>query len=255
MYSNYPQNIVKCYNKNTKKEQKVENNKEKITIKQTIWYLVIFSIVGLILETIFCYITTGIIESRKGLIWGPFCPVYGVGATILIVLLNRYKDNIIKLFLAGSVIGNIIEYGLSYVLEAMYGMRFWDYSYIDLHLNGRICIKYSIFWGILAIILIKFIKPYIDKIINYIPNNKKLNITIIIFTFIDCIATVWAVKTYENRVVNSYYNIKGKEKNAIIKYVEDTLFSNKKMKKTFPNLRYIDKNGKQHDLKKMIKEN
>ena len=90
MYSNYPQNIVKCYKKKTKKEQKVENNKEKISIKQIIWYLVIFSIIGLILETIFCYITTGVIESRKGLIWGPFCPVYGVGATILIVLLNRY---------------------------------------------------------------------------------------------------------------------------------------------------------------------
>lgn len=200
MYSNYPQNIVKCYKKKTKKEQKVENNKEKISIKQIIWYLVIFSIIGLILETIFCYITTGVIESRKGLIWGPFCPVYGVGATILIVLLNRYKDNTLKLFLAGSIIGNIIEYALSYILEAMYGMRFWDYSYIDLHLNGRICIKYSIFWGILVIILIKFIKPYINKIINYIPNNKKLNITIIVLGIIDCIATVWAIKAYENRV-------------------------------------------------------
>lgn len=165
----------------------MENIEQKITIKQIIWYLVIFSIIGLIIETIFCYITTGVIESRKGLIWGPFCPVYGVGATILILLLDKYKNSITKLFVVGCIMGNIIEYALSYILEAMYGMRFWDYSHIDLHLNGRICIKYSIFWGILAILLIKVVKPFIDKIINYIPSNKTLNITIIILAVIDCV--------------------------------------------------------------------
>lgn len=165
----------------------MENIKQRITLKQIIWYLIIFSILGLIIETIFCYITTGVVESRKGLIWGPFCPVYGVGGTILILLLDKYRDNTINLFIIGSIMGNIIEYGLSYILEAMYGMRFWDYSYIDLHLNGRICIKYSVFWGILVVILIRFVKPFIDKIINYIPDNKKLNIAIIVLAFIDCI--------------------------------------------------------------------
>ena len=53
-------------------------NKEKITVHQLIWYIVIFSIVGLLIETTYGYITTGVIESRKGLILGPFCPIYGV---------------------------------------------------------------------------------------------------------------------------------------------------------------------------------
>ena len=130
----------------------MENIDKKITLKQIIWYSIIFSIFGLIIETLFCYLTTGVLESRKGLIWGPFCPVYGVGATILIILLDKYKNNSIKLFLIGSIAGNIIAYGLSYLLEAMYGTRFWDYSYLDWNLNGRICIRYSIFWGILAIL-------------------------------------------------------------------------------------------------------
>lgn len=102
----------------------MENIDKKITLKQIIWYSIIFSIFGLIIETLFCYLTTGVLESRKGLIWGPFCPVYGVGATILIILLDKYKNNSIKLFLIGSIAGNIIEYGLSYLLEAMYGTRF-----------------------------------------------------------------------------------------------------------------------------------
>ena len=230
-------------------EKNVEKKVQKITINQIIWYLIIFSILGLLIETIFCYITTGVLESRKGLIWGPFCPVYGVGATILIILLNRYNEKPIQLFIAGSIMGNIIEYSLSYILEAMYGARFWDYSYLNWNLNGRICITYSIFWGILAVILIKMVKPIIDKIINKIPNNEKINITIIILILIDSIATVWAVKTYQNRIIS---NNSQNKKNKIIQYIENTLFSNEKIKKTFPNLRYIDETGKEHYIRDMI---
>lgn len=232
----------------------MENEQQKINLKQILWYLIIFSIIGLIIETTFGYLTTGVLESRKGLIWGPFCPVYGVGATILIILLDKYKDNSVKLFVAGSIIGNIIEYGLSYLLEAIYGTRFWDYSYISWNLNGRICIKYSIFWGILAVLLILFVKPFIDKIINKIPNSKTLNLVIIALIIADCIATIWAIKTYQNRVVTQYYNVDQTEQHGFKNYIENVLFSNEKMKKTFPNLRYIDENGKEFYLKELIIE-
>ncbi len=231
----------------------MEKEQEKYTLKQLLWYIVIFSVIGLAIETIFCYATTGVLESRKGLIWGPFCPVYGVGATILIVALSSYKKNGFKLFIVGCILGNIIEYGLSYLLEAMYGTRFWDYAYLDWNLNGRICFKYSIFWGILAVILIKFIQPYIDKIIAKIPNYKPLHIGVFIFLVIDCIATVWAVNTYQNRVAKNYNNIENTEKKSIKQYIEDNLFSNKIMKKTFPNLRYIDENGKEYYIRNLLK--
>ena len=63
--------------------------KEGITIHRIIWYTLLFSVLGLIIETIYCFATTGILESRKGLILGPFCPIYGVGASVLIILLNN----------------------------------------------------------------------------------------------------------------------------------------------------------------------
>jgi len=233
----------------------VENKSNKHQVKQIIWYTIIFSIVGLIIETLFCYITTGKIESRKGLIWGPFCPVYGVGATILILILDRYKDKGYILFILGCIFGNLVEYSLSYLLEAMYGTRFWDYSYLGWNLNGRISFKYSIFWGILSVVLIKYVKKWIDKIVNKIPKNKIFNSIIIIIIIIDCAATVWAVNVYQKRVVYNYYNMPNKDNktNVIQKYIEDNLFSNNIMKKTFPNLRYIDKDGKEHYLKNMIK--
>ena len=58
-------------------------NSKKISIHDLFWYFLIFSVIGLILETVYCYITSGVIESRKGLLWGPFCPVYGVCGAFL----------------------------------------------------------------------------------------------------------------------------------------------------------------------------
>lgn len=224
----------------------------KISIHQIIWYIIIFSVIGLIIETIFCYVTTGIIESRKGLVWGPFCPVYGVGATILIIILNSYKDNSLKIFLLGAIIGNIIEYFLSYILEAMYGTRFWDYSFIPSNLNGRICLIYSVFWGILSIILVKYMKTLVDNLIEKIPKDKRIEINnIIIFLFIiDCLATVWAINAYQNRIVNSYNNTE----NNLIKKIEEKIFPNEFMMKTFPNLRYIDEQGNEYYIKELLKK-
>ena len=160
--------------------------KERVNIHQVLWYFTIFSVIGLIIETIYCFITTGVLESRKGLIWGPFCPVYGVGATFLIILLNKFKNNKIKLFIYGGIIGDTIEYIMSYVLESIYSTRFWDYSYLKFNLNGRICITYTIFWGILALLLIAVVKPCIDKGINSfnIRYFKILDIAIIVFVII-----------------------------------------------------------------------
>ena len=100
-------------------------NEKKITFHEILWYFIIFSIIGLIIETIYCLVTTGILESRKGLLWGPFCPVYGVGATVLILCLNRVDSrNSFELFIYGFLLGSLIEYLMSYVLEAVYSIRF-----------------------------------------------------------------------------------------------------------------------------------
>ena len=155
-------------------EIKTEKISEKISV--LFWTFVIFSILGMITEMVFCYVTTGIIESRQGLVWGPFCPIYGVGAVVAILILENVKPNNINLFIYGAILGGVVEYSLSYMLEAIYGTRFWDYSYLKYNLNGRICFLYSIFWGILAIIVIKKINPMIKKIIKKIHEKSKYNI-------------------------------------------------------------------------------
>lgn len=217
---------------------------DKITIHQTIWYLMIFSIIGLIIETLFCYFTTGIIESRKGLIFGPFCPIYGFGATFIIFMLNSLKNNKIKLFVYGGILGSVIEYLISFGLEAFYGTKFWDYSFLKLNLNGRICVTYTLFWGILAFILIKFVKPFIDGIINKI-NYKLLDNAIIFFAIIDVSLTIWGINVYRNRAINNYYGINNYNKKSIIHDIENDIFENSKMQKIFPNIRFVNDNGEE----------
>ena len=82
----------------TKVEKNELKQKNSVDYHMIIWYFLIFSILGLILETVYGYLTMGKWESRKGLIIGPFCPIYGVGAVIFILLLTRYQDSKMKLF-------------------------------------------------------------------------------------------------------------------------------------------------------------
>lgn len=230
-------------------------DKEKVSIHQLLWYFIIFSIIGLFIETIYCYITTGVLESRKGLIWGPFCPVYGVGASLLILLLNRFKNNKIKLIIYGGIVGDVIEYLMSYGLEAIYSTRFWDYSYTNIHLNGRICLIYTVFWAILSVLLISFVKPLIDRCMKKV-NFKYINvieILVTIFLILDVFCTIWGISSYEQRAID--YNKELKNKNSIIKEIEDALFSNDKMLKTFPNIRFINEDNEEIWIRDIIKEN
>lgn len=233
---------------------------EKITFHQLFWYFIIFSVVGIIIETLYCYATTGVLESRKGLIWGAFCPVYGVSAAVLILFLNKYKGkNIFELFIYGFIAGSVAEYILSFGLEAVYGMRFWDYSYVKYHINGRICMQYSFYWGILTVLLIKYVKPILDKVINKIPKKARgiVDTLLLIFFIINCIFTIWGIQTYQNRVVN---RIKHQEQTSNLlvqcqQNIENNYFTNERMSRIFPNLRIKDANGNEIWVKTLIKEN
>lgn len=236
----------------------MEEEKGKLTIHQLFWYFVLFSIIGLIIETLYGFITTGILESRKGLIWGPFCPVYGVGATFLIVLLNQVdQKSYFKLFFYGILIGSVVEYLLSYGLEAVFGTRFWDYAYTNNDINGRICITYSLFWGILAVLLMKAIKPTLDKVIDRINAKIKTPIEVGLFLFlvVDALMSIWAINTYEARVISEYYNEPVKYSNIPwIRKIEEEYFTNERMQKIFPNLRTQDREGNQVFVRDLLQK-
>lgn len=130
------------------------------------------SFVGVIVELLWCFLKNGYIESRSGLVYGPFNLLYGVGAVALSLSLYRFRNrgNWIS-FIGGFLIGSIVEYFCSWGQELLFGSNSWDYSEMPFNINGRICLLYSVFWGILGVIWIKNIYPRMAKAILKIPNN------------------------------------------------------------------------------------
>lgn len=226
------------------------------TITTLLAYFIIYSIVGFIIETIFGILTKGVLESRKSFIIGPFCSIYGLGAVIMILALQKFKKNNYTLFFGGFLVGSIIEYVISLIREAIFHVVWWDYSDMAFNINGRICVAFSMFWGILAIYLITHFNPKVDKFLEKFSYKqlKKAVIIIMIFLMIDMVITGIGLKVFFVRLVSENKVQLNIEEKYIDKYIEqyknmpmkslvDKIFSNKEMLKTFPNLKITNKDG------------
>lgn len=239
-------------NESKKKPLKIQG----FTITTLLAYFIIYSIVGFIIETIFGILTKGVLESRKSFIIGPFCSIYGLGAVIMIFALQKFKKNNYTLFFGGFLVGSIIEYVVSLIGETIFHVVWWDYSDMAFNINGRICVAFSMFWGILAIYLITHFNPKVDKFLEKFSYKqlKKVVIIIMIFLMIDMVITGIGLKVFFVRLVSENKVQLNIEEKYIDKYIEqyknmpmkslvDKIFSNKEMLKTFPNLKITNKDG------------
>lgn len=149
------------------------------------WVFIIGCLAGYILEVTWHFILTRGFQTRQGLIYGPFAPVYGLGTLAFYLVLPKIK-NIFNVFWVSALLGGITEYLCSYFQERFFGTISWDYSDLFMNLDGRTSITYCILWGILGIIFIKLIYPYIEKIFD------KINMTVIT-KFVTAFAVVFMV--------------------------------------------------------------
>lgn len=157
---------------------------KKNLIKELIivfWLFIIGSILGYIFEMIVVLFQKGYFESRQGLIYGPFTPVYGIGAIIYYLILNNIKkDNKIKIFFITAILGGITEYICSLVQEKVFGTISWDYSYLIFDINGRTSLLHCSYWGIAGILYVTYIDSFLEKLKCKI-DEKSLKIVSIIF--------------------------------------------------------------------------
>lgn len=129
------------------------------------WIFVFGCIMGYVMEVIFNFVRTGEFETRQGLIYGPFAPVYGIGTLVFYLILPKFKK-MWQVFLVSGVLGGVTEYLSSYFQEKLFGTISWDYSNQFLNFNGRTSILYCLVWGALGVVFIKFVYPYFDKIFD-----------------------------------------------------------------------------------------
>lgn len=103
---------------------------------------------------------------NSGFLTGPMCPIYGTGALVMTIFLyNPFKDNLLLVFLLGMLFCDIVEYITSVLMEVLFHARWWDYTYEFMNIKGRICLKHTLYWGIVAVSFVKIIHPHVDRII------------------------------------------------------------------------------------------
>lgn len=252
----YLKGIYNMENLDGKKE--VVKNRKFTILGFDVWeilaYFIVYSIAGFLIETSFALVRYGVLESRQSFLYGPFCSIYGIGAVVMVLFLQYFQKNRFTLFAGGFLIGSITEYLVSLIGELILHVKWWDYSNMPLNINGRICFYYSIFWGVLAIFLMKVVHPRIQKLIAYIVkkfNSKAVKSAIsfiTIFMIFDCIISAYAIQLYTIRMIaNNDLNVANKEiicelnnklyDNKFRTKLINTFFNDKMMVRTYPNLK------------------
>ncbi|MEG0071386.1 MAG: putative ABC transporter permease [Raoultibacter sp.] len=156
----------------------------KLNFFTLLWLFVIGSIIGLGVETAFHAIIYGGFESRAGLVWGPFSPIYGAGAVLLTLFLNRfyYSHNLV-IFLIAMVVGSAIEYITSWGMQFFWGAIAWDYSGTFGSIQGRTNFLFGMMWGMLGLVWVRVVLPLVKRGFERIDQkNRIVRIVTIILT-------------------------------------------------------------------------
>ncbi len=142
-----------------------------LCLDKLIWVFLIASLLGALIEMVYCYATGGGWINRSSVLYGPFSFVWGFGAVVLTVTLQRFIGQEDRYtFLAGFVIGGAYECLCSVFTEMVFGTVFWDYSHMTLSIaGGRTNVVYCVFWGILSVVWVKILYPTMARGIERIP--------------------------------------------------------------------------------------
>ena len=194
--------------------------------------LFIGSFAGVVVELMWCLIRNGYLESRSGLVYGPFNLLYGAGAVALTVCLYRFRNRSGWIsFLGGMLVGTVVEYLCSWGQEALFGSRSWDYSTMPFNLNGRVCLLYSVFWGVLGVFWIKDLYPRMAQLILKIPNKigKILTVAVTVFLIFNGVVSLLAVDRWAERV-------EGQAPGNSLEELLDERFPNERMESVYANM-------------------
>ena len=158
-----------------------------------IYFFVIGAFVGWMLECVFKFVTKKF-ERTPGILNTPFCILYGIGTVVLSLILTKITNNFMLLFFLSFLTLTILEYVTYMLLEEIYGLKLWDYSHNKLNIGGKVCISFSIIWGILGTGYIKYLFPLLNKFYD-LAKGKVLMFSIILSIII--IVTDFTFSSYK----------------------------------------------------------
>lgn len=206
------------------------------------WVFIIGSIFGVYWEQIYTLVlhllNEGIIvwKIKRGVIYGPFNPLYGAGAVILTVAFAKKKDyKWYHYLLYGAVLGGTIEYLTSYLQELVVGSVSWNYHNKFLNINGRTTIPYAFFWGLLTMIWNIWIYPIVSNLIERIDYNigHKLTIILLVFMVFNCFIS-WS------SIIRQNYRRQNIPPYTVFGKFLDTYYPDELLEKYYTNMVFVD---------------
>ena len=176
-----------------------------LCLDKLIWVFLLTSFLGALIEMVFCRITGGSWMSRSSVLYGPFSFVWGFGAVLLTIVLQRFANkSVLYIFVAGFIVGGAYEYLCSVFTEIVFGTVFWDYSYMPLNIGGRTNVLFCVYWGLLAVVWMKGIYPPMSGLIEKVPPvTGKIVTWVLVFVLLcDGLLTCGAMARYTDRLEN-----------------------------------------------------
>lgn len=170
-----------------------------------IWTLfllfVSYSFLGWACESAYCSIPAGRFVNR-GFLNGPFCPIYGAGALLVVAVLAPLRDRVFLLFLASALLTSLVEYGTGLLLETLFHTKYWDYSAHRFNLHGRICLQNSLMFGAMSVAAVYVIEPALLALIGLIPGAAVPFVSAgLAFYFLsDTVLTVFEITSLNGRL-------------------------------------------------------
>ncbi len=153
----------------------------------------IYSFCGWSIETVCEYIKSRKIVNR-GFLIGPICPVYGIGAVLITLVLTRFSNELFVIFGLSAILCGTLEYFTSYLMEKLFKYRWWDYSNYKYNINGRICLETIALFAIAGVVIIRFLNPFIENHIISNISEDVLNYLFYIFITIFIIDIIFTLK-------------------------------------------------------------
>ncbi len=184
---------------------------------------VVYSVIGWFFETLLHIIRDKKVVKR-GFLFGPLCPIYGIGATIQILILGGKTDNIFLLFFGGFLISGLLEYITHFVLEKCFHAMWWDYSTRRFNVKGRVYLNGLLFMGVGSAILLKCVHPFLAGIRDSIPPRGLHIICFVLYSiFLLDISTTVADLKNSVGVLKHILNVAIEESQSFIDSTEETV--------------------------------
>lgn len=215
----------------------------KLNYFNLFWVFFVCSVLGLILEEVWHMVVVdpGVYQDRAGMLFGPFSPIYGFGAVLMTMALNRfYKKNPLIIFLVSALIGGAFEVFVGWFMQTSFGVVSWSYSHIRLFgmpdpiavlTGGRTCTPFACMWGLGGLIWIKVLLPRLLKLINMIPWKRRYPATVILTAvmLIDGVMTLQSLDYW-------YQRVNGTVRNIPVAQFYDKHFDNEYMENRFQSM-------------------